>query len=192
MPTFKRADESVSDLACGVLEKFETHAPIIDAELKIDYVFAFPDYNEAGEPKNNALSKNGQKALGICRIVPLKDRALGRADAEISIDGHWWEDASKQERAALLDHELHHIHVLQDRDDLGRPKLKLRKHDFEFGWFAVVAARNGDYAMERQQAKRIMDLAGQYFWPYIAGEPTDANSKGNSVRKFVKSMPVAA
>lgn len=163
-------------MARELLCEFATHKPLLDARLTIDFVFAFAEIDEqTQEPKGNALSKGGVKALGLCRKIPLKDRAMGRADAEIALDGQWWESATREEQRALLDHELHHIAVRMDkrglvRDDLGRPVIQLRKHDYEFGWFAVIAARHGRASIERQQAAEMMLDAGQYFWPSIAQE----------------------
>lgn len=175
MPTFKRCDESVSEMAQNLISSFKTHKHLLDYEVKIDFVFAYGDRDEVTtEKKNDALTKNGVKALGICRKLPLKDRAMGRADAEISIDGDWWETATDDDRRALLDHELHHIAVKSsDRDDLGRPKLGMRPHDFEFGWFKVIAQRHGMASQEQKQARRMMDEGGQFFWPDIhAAEST--------------------
>lgn len=174
MPTFQRCPLTVNDMANELLCEFETHKPLLDARVTIDFVFAFADIDEqTQQPIGNALSKNGCKALGICRKMPIKDRAMGRADAEIALDGQWWESATREEQRALLDHELHHIALKTDkrglvRDDLGRPVIQLRKHDYEFGWFATIAARHGRASIERQQASEMMCDAGQYFWPDIA------------------------
>lgn len=186
MSKFQRADKSVTEMASHILNEFETHQPLVDAEVKIDFVFAFPDYDATtGEPINDALKHHGVKALGICRKLPLKDRALGRGDAEISIDGHWWEQiASEEQKAALLDHEMHHIAVTEKRDDLGRPILKMRKHDVEIGWFAIIAKRHGLASQERMQAAAIMERAGQYFWPEIAGITSD---RGEVAARSVRS-----
>lgn len=171
MSKFERCDASVNDLAAEILFEFATHKPLIDAKVTVDYVFAFADCDEnTGEPRGHALTLGGYPCLGICRKMPLKDRALGRADAEISLDGDWWKNATKDERKALLDHELHHLAVKIDkrgllRDDLGRPKLELRKHDFDFGWFKIIAERHGQFSIERRQAAQIVVEAGQYLFP---------------------------
>lgn len=176
MATFQRCPQTVNDMANEILCEFETHKPLLDARVTIDFVFAFADIDEqTNQPIGNALSKNGVKAIGLCRKIALKDRAMGRADAEISLDGQWWEQASDAERRALLDHELHHIATKTDKrglvkDDLGRPVLQLRKHDYEFGWFKAIAARHGRASIERQQAAEMMCDAGQYFWPGITTE----------------------
>jgi hypothetical protein len=164
-------------MARAVMSEFESHHPLLNAGVTIDFVFAFAEVDDkTGEPKGDALKYRGQKALGMAQIVKLEDRALGQADAKIKIDGDWWKEADEDERRALLDHELYHFALKKSRrgptvDDHGRPLLRIREHDVEFGWFAVVAARHGQSAQERVQAKRMMDSLGQFFWPDIKGEP---------------------
>jgi len=174
MPFFERGNDKLRELANDLLCKFETHKPVLDAKVKIDYVFAFCDRDEeTGEPLNDALTKNGMKCLGLTRKLPPKDRVMGRGDAEVALDGDWWAKANPDEQAALLDHELHHIApklkkgVLQV-DAQGRPQLFLRKHDFEVGWFHIIAARH-EAAVERHQARGLMDGYGQLYWPELVG-----------------------
>lgn len=173
MPTYKKADVEVQQLADKIMAEFCTHRPLIDAKVRIDFVFAYPDYDEkTGLPKNCALKLHGVQALGIAKKITLKDRAQGRGDAEIALDGDWWNSANEKERAALLDHELHHLEPREDErgyvlDDLHRPTLRLRKHDFQFGWFNIIAHRHGEMSQECQQARQLMDKAGQLYWPAL-------------------------
>lgn len=170
MPTtYQRCDESVLEIAKELWREFETYEPMTDAGVKIDFVFAFAEKDDNGNVLGDALKHHGCKALGICKKLSLKDRALGRGDAEISIDGDWWQNASHDERRALLDHEMYHIKVTSQRDDLGRPVIKMREHDYEFGWFSCIAARHGLFSQERIQAAKMMDQAGQFFWPSFCG-----------------------
>lgn len=196
MPTFKRADESVNKMAATLLNEFETHTMLLTAKAKIDFVFAFGDReDETNRLLGPALKKNGLVALGIARKIPLKDRALGRGDAEISLDGDWWEEASADERRALLDHELHHITVkVDDRgivtDDLQRPVIQLRKHDYEFGFFNVIAQRHGAASLERQAAKKMMDDAGQFYWPGFTSSHTDETER--VIAKAVRGIRITS
>lgn len=173
MPTFQKANTEVLRIAQEVLAKYPEHKPLIEVGLKIDYVFAFASLNDDGEPVGHALTKNGVMAYGIARILNLKDRVKGLGDCEIAIDGDWWATTGDEEKAALIDHELYHFSLKVDKkgavqmDDIGRPKLKLRKHDYEFGWFNAVAKRHGVHSLERHQAKQILDNAGQYYWPAL-------------------------
>ena len=177
MPTtYQRCDESVTILASELLCKYETHKPLLDARVKIDFVFAICDLDEDNHPINDALKKNGIKCLGITRKLGLKDRALGRGDAEIALDYYWWtQTASEEQQRALLDHELHHIACVMEkgtdkarREEDGRPKLRLRKHDVEFVWFNIIAHRHGEHSQERIQAKEIVERAGQFYFPEFA------------------------
>jgi len=160
-------------MAAAILCEFATHKPLLDARVRVDCVFAYSDKDDRGVPKNNAITRRGQRALGQCRKIKLKDRVLGRADAEITLDGDWWIAANDDERRALLDHELHHISVEVDSngkavtDDFTRPKIIMRRHDFEFGWFAVIAQRHGKASQEVIQANQMMDAGGQFFWPDV-------------------------
>lgn len=68
MSTFQRCHETVNDLASEILCEFETHKPLLDARVTVDFVFAFADIDEqTQQPVGNALSKNGVKALGKSR-----------------------------------------------------------------------------------------------------------------------------
>lgn len=171
MSTFQKADQETMDLAAEVLCAFATHKPLLDAKVKIDLVFAYGSRTESGMLTSHALTHRGVRALGLASKLKLKDRAMGRGDAEVALDHDWWEEASDLQRRALLDHELHHVSVKTDKlgrfqyDDLRRPVLVLRRHDFEFGWFRIVAERHGPFSIERLQAKNMMDEAMQSFWP---------------------------
>jgi len=172
MPTtFTRCPAQVTELAADILTSFDTHRPLLDAKVKIDYVFAHAERDEkTGQPKGPALKKNGIPAMGIARKVGLKDRAKGMGDAEICLDADHWEGIGEADRRALLDHELHHLAIKIDkrglvRDDLGRPVIQIRLHDVDIGWFAIIAQRHGKASFEVQQARQIMDDHGQFFWP---------------------------
>lgn len=172
--TFERCPKSVEHMAKALLEEFETHKPLLDSGAVIDYVFARAECDdETGEPKGYAIVKNGVRALGVARKIPLKDRALGRGDAEITLDGDHWDSIAEDQQRAILDHELHHLTPKVDkrglvRDDLGHPVIQLRKHDYEFGWFNVIAARHKAASVECHQAKVIFDNHAQAYWPEIA------------------------
>ena len=172
MPTFERCDKSVNEMALQIMHQYDTHKPLIDAGVTIDFVFTRADEDEHGEPVGSAIVKDGHPCLGLCRKIQLKDRALGRGDAEITLDGNWWEGADDRERRALLDHELHHIAIKIDkrglvRDDLGRPAIQLRKHDIQVGWFKIIAERHGRNSQECKQAANMIDAYGQYLFPTI-------------------------
>lgn len=174
MATFRKCDQPVSDMANAILTRFESHKPILNARVRIDYVFAYGERDDEGNLISRALVKGGVPALGITRKLPLKDRAMGRGDAEIALDHDHWSTLTEAQQEALLDHELHHIQVKTNKsgvaktDDLNRPLLTLRKHDVEVGWFNVIAERHQHNSTERIQAAQVMEAAGQLYWPALS------------------------
>ncbi len=130
------------------------------------------ELDEEGEPNAPALTHGGYPALAIARVVSHRDRVKGCADASIELDGHWWEEASVEEQGALVDHELCHLEVVYEdveyqipKLDLGgRPKLRIRKHDRQYGWFDEIAERWGTASQEHQQACEMVKdpLRGVY------------------------------
>lgn len=174
MSTFQKAPQSVIDMALDILTQFETHKPLLDARVKIDFVFAHGDRDDNGNIVSDAITKDGRRVYGQARKIGLKDRAKGMGDAEILIDADYWAEIDSLAQRALLDHELHHLAVKIDkrglvRDDLGRPVIQLRKHDHQFGWFNVIAERHKDHSIEVQQAMAIYNSAGQLYWPQLVG-----------------------
>lgn len=177
MPTFQKCDPSVRKMATELLQEFDTHKPLLESRASVDYVFAYADVDDDGKILNNAITKGGVKALGIAKKIGLKERVLGRGDAEITIDGDWWRKADERQQRALLDHELHHLTPKIDKrgfctDDIGRPVIQIRMHDYEFGWFKIIASRHEEFSQERIQARSMMTLSGQLFWPEVLPEKT--------------------
>jgi len=171
MSTFKKCGPELAELARELMCEFTTHKMLLDARVKVDFIFAYADVDANGMKRRPAIVKGGVRALGYARRLGLKDRAMGRGDAEIVLDGDWWQEADAAHARALLDHELHHLEVVTDKhnrvqwDDLMRPRLRLRPHDFEFGWFVEIARRHGMASQECVQAKVMVDAAGQLLWP---------------------------
>jgi len=201
MTTYKRCDESVHKMALGLLEEFsDSYEPLITTRAQVDFVFAYASHDKQGFTKAPALTHHGIRAPGQTRVLPLKDRAMGRGDAEVTLDHDWWADAPDEQRLAVLDHELHHLVVDKTAagevktDDLQRPLLKLRKHDTQVGWFKIIAARHGPASQERMQAASLMDEGGQYFFPGFTEEQQkleyvkEPSSVKTATEKFVRGI----
>jgi len=167
MSTYQKAGSELIGIADELIGSIEAFKWIKEVGVKIDFVWAYGARNEDGELIGDAIKHHGVRAFGLCRIIPLKERAKGNGDAEILVDKDWWDSVGEEERHAVVDHELTHLQPKRDADDLGRPKLKLRKHDFQFGWFTSVANRHGQHSQEQKQASSILDEAGQFYWPSL-------------------------
>lgn len=171
MPVYDPARaKDVRKIAEPIIEKY--YPEFVDKGLKIDYLFAHAKIDpKTGFPTGPAIKVHGVAARGKCKVVSLKDRAKGNGDVEITVDGDWWDEKETRDRqrTALVHHELHHIVMEPVKvDDLGRPKVSMRDHDFQVGWFAVIANTYGTDSCECEQAKEVMDEFGQYFWPFLS------------------------
>lgn len=165
---YQKASKDVYDKAADLLVRH--YAEVHASKLTIDFVFAYAATNDKGQPTGPAIMHQGYPALGLCRVLSLKDRAMGRADVEITIDGDQWPEMSPEQQDALLDHELHHIQLRLnkvgklDTDDLGRPKVSIRKHDRQYGWFDAIAKRHGAASFEVQQANNLLLAAKSIYF----------------------------
>lgn len=146
MPTtFSECSSDVTDMANVLMRKY--YPDLLDSDVSIAYLFA---ENKDGV----ALKLHGYPCAGTVKINSYANRVEGMTDATIKLDKQWWDDHSQDEQLALLDHELCHLLVGTDdegatiTDDLGRPKLKMRMHDWEHGGFIQVAKRHGTAAAE--------------------------------------------
>lgn len=154
MPTtFDTADETTLALARGVLEQF--YPDLVELELTYGILMATAEKDEkTGEPKGPALKHHGWPAAAVIKINRYQDRVEGKPDVTIKIDAEWWANHSKKECAALLDHEFQHLMPRVDdegnviADDCGRPKLRMRPHDYEVTGFHAVIDRHGEDAAE--------------------------------------------
>lgn len=152
--TFKEAEAEVIGVMKEAIEKW--HQPLDDAKLKIGVLMA---ENEDGP----AVKHGGYPAIATIRPVPLKDRLTKGYDVELLIDEAEWNSLNKKQRLALLDHELSHVEIVTwpdstkiKRDDLGRPKCRTRKGDWNGGdGFSEVVERHKDCAIEAINAARV-------------------------------------
>lgn len=100
------------------------------------------------------MTHRGIPAYAYVKATSLKERALGQKDATIVVDFNSWTQMAESRRIALIDHELYHLTIKKDKemanefDDLGRPKIKMRKHDIEYGWFVEIAQEHKEASIE--------------------------------------------
>lgn len=164
--TYTDAPEAVYEKIAALLQAY--YPEVVEAGVTVTALMATAT---AG----NAVTHGGYAATAVIRAVSLKDRVKGMRDVEITIDSERYDEMTEAQKDGLLDHELYHIELENDtegelkRDDIGRPKVRMRKHDWQMGWFEKIAQRHGDNAPECIQAKQLLDKAGQYFFPFIKG-----------------------
>lgn len=178
MKTYSAASD---DLAGHISRMQSQFHPEIEG-VTVGALFVFDE--ESGEP---VLKHQGYGAAAVVSITPAKQRALGITDALIIVDRSHWLTLSAAQRDALIDHELEHLdRVISEEtkeepaapqfDSLGRPKLKMRMHDHQLGWFDDVARRHGEASPEMRQAKALVAQTAQLCFDF--GQLVAARSAG--------------
>ena len=158
--TYEACGETVDNLIAATIKK--SHPDLLRLGATIAGVFVVKvDKDDTPEV---GLKRNGLPAAAKIQITPLADRARGMDDAKLTICAHAWERLSENQRAALIDHELQHLELkptedengaIVETDDLGRPRLRLRPHDWELAGFEAVVERHGENALEAIQIERF-------------------------------------
>lgn len=157
--TYETVDSDTEFKVASIMEKY--HQPIYEAKVELNILFAHGPKDAEGETTGPAIAVNGYPALASIKINNLKDRAAGLRDATLLIDGDQWPLTPDPRKLAIIDHELEHLEIKADEDgtiqtdDLGRPKLKIRLHDFHFGGFMSIAERHKDDSVESETVKHV-------------------------------------
>jgi hypothetical protein len=177
--TYTKAKTDVKEMIATVMDKY--HPDIASAGVTVVCLMALAEVDEDGYPKGHAVSDGGYPCAAKIRIVNLKDRAKGIADAELVIDEREWAELPQRTKIALLDHELEHLKLVIKggdvmKDDCRRPLLKINKHDRTHGWFDVIARRHGEHSIEVRQAKELVASTEQLYFPFAA-EPELVSGK---------------
>jgi len=177
--TYQQAGDEVREMAKSLVLQY--HNELAEFDVKIDYVFAFGEIDEeTNEKLAPAIKHNGWPAAGLASRTKLKDRVKGMGDCEILLDGDEWPKMTYAQQLALLDHELEHFEIKRDKfgnvekDDIDRPKITMREHDRQHGWFDNIARRHGINSMEVSQFRKIITEAGADYVPHARlADPTD-------------------
>lgn len=163
---FDLPDAVMGERVKQIMAKY--HEELFAAEVTIQVLFARMSEGENGPA---VKAPGGWPAYALIRRCPLRQRVAGFRDAEITIDELKWKELTGAQQDALLDHELQHLELVYEgdgpgtpveTDDWGRPKLKLRKHDYELSGFKAIMDRHPDAALEKIAARQFADEYEQY------------------------------
>ena len=162
--TYDKAPEHVHKRVADLIAK--NHPELKELAVKVDLLMVATDSETAP-----ALSLGGYACQAVVRSTNPKERASGLGDALIVIDRDNYDSLDDAACDALLDHELYHLVPKLDkktgaykRDEHGRPRLGIRKHDRQFGWFDAIARRHGNASLEVKQARWILSEAGETYF----------------------------
>jgi hypothetical protein len=181
MPTtFEYCGQDVVDVIDGLA--FGRHQRLADNKVTIKALFAV-------NPDGDALKHHGWPSAAVIKINSLKDRVEGKTDCTLTIDKEWWDGHDEQEHLALIDHELTHLEFRtvskKDQrvklDDVGRPVMRIRQHDFQVGGFDEIVGR---YGMAAEEAKIVIGVQRKWIQ---AGFDFGGNDQNPSPEKKKKS-----
>lgn len=182
--TYDKCGPEVTSLLTEIIATH--HATILAAGVTFNCLFVSDEKNDEPVP---ALKRHGVPCAAETSLTSLADRIRGIPDVKILIDRDTWKHLSQKGRKALLDHEVTHVEMKGEGepDDAGRPKLKLRMHDWEVWGFAEIASRYGKAALEVQAIHHVRQEWGQLLlWP----EDGDASAASHNGHKSDEPEPI--
>ncbi len=166
MKTYSRMPDETAERVAHLLKCF--HPEIVKAGVTIDLL------SVATDGDTPPLKLHGVTCAAVVRGTNVKERTKGAADVEITFDEERYLAMSDPERDALIDHELEHIALKRDKktgmvklDCRGRPKVGMKHHDADFGWFRVIAERHGMASLECKQAANLFIAEKQTFFAFV-------------------------
>jgi hypothetical protein len=164
MPTYDRAPTEWTGRVARVMR--EHHSELADAGVTVDLLLAYAAVGKSGARKGPAVKLHGRSCYAKIRITALDERVAGRADCEIVLDGDRCGEWPTRMADAVIDHELTHVwwDMAKGEDDAGRPRLKVRLHDHDFGWFNDCVRRFGGEAVEVKQFADFRDGPYTQLW----------------------------
>lgn len=179
--TYIPAKRETIDFVHNVLTAEYPSIAQMQPSLQIGVLFA-----ETDKPGKPALTKGGLPITAQIRVVSEEGRAAGGPDVLLVIDSDRWTYQSNEERYSLIHHELHHLIPVNllpaldggsccEIDSLGRPKIKIRKHDFEIGGFNLIVERYGDSSAEWKAVKQVYTEYHQTLLPFAVDQEKEAS-----------------
>jgi len=135
-----------------VQEVMDKYHPLLKTQ-KIVFQFVLNSDNSGRAVMPKPRSSDGKITLGTTKCFSAKERAAGCPDFLVTILLNWWENASREQRIALIDHELCHCGVDFD-EETGEVKIFSRPHEFE--GFCEELRRHGAWTADLQQAAQFL------------------------------------
>jgi hypothetical protein len=193
---FDKAPKETHEIIASMAGKY--YPDLVEAKAKIECLVARREGAKGEKVGGPAVRVNGYPCAAKIKINGLSDRTEGKDDATITIDEESWEKRTPDQRAALIDHELNHLIVMRDGDDneapvlrdkRGRPRMRIQKHDHQFGWFDDIAKRHGVASTEVIEARAFADKHGQLYFGFLPFDSArQAESLADKAHAPIKSM----
>lgn len=187
--TYERANADTIGLLKTVMQK--SHAELVDLKVRVVVLMVRPETvidqeTKQERPKGPAIKEHGHSAAARIKLGKAQDRLLAKYDALIEIDDLIWEMLSKDQRQALLDHELTHLGIRTNKDgvicnDDGTPKLETVPDDYMLTGFFSVIERHREHALEARSLRVVCENS-QFLFEFMGSRRT-AVKGGAAVQK---------
>lgn len=181
MVTYEAVDGTTNEVITKIMEAH--HQGLIDGKVKWDAQFW------VGEDEAPAIKISGYASFGKVIVFTPDKRKGGSKDFRICLDRAEWEQASTDDRDAMVDELLQSIEVRMTSgsdtkaseiiyDSAGRPKLKRRKYDLRLLGFSEVCKRHGYHSVEY---RTVQAMKMQWNQLLLFQEPAGSNGNGATV-----------
>lgn len=163
-----QARPEVHQMAREILEAYHPQLKMgIDTDGNAEYPTICILMASGAPNGESSVVLHGYDCAAVIKVIAYDQRVDHRRDAEIKIDQRTWDEITEPQQRALLDHEITHLELVIDdktgvvkTDDSGRPRLRLRIHDWQCGGFRSIAQRYGTDALEVIEARRFQVAYG--------------------------------
>ena len=152
MPTtYEMAEELTMELLDRAVDLY--HSELKRYEVRIGVIMAFGEEDKDGELKRPIMNQ-GQPCAAKVKVVSVKDKLTKNIDVEILLDGFYWQELDDERKIAIFDHELEHLQLKVnsdgevEKDNAGKPKIKISHDDIIFWGFSAIAERHGVNSQE--------------------------------------------
>jgi hypothetical protein len=188
---YEPAPAEVTELITLALTQWHVELHETGVKIGATMVAKF-DADEALVP---CLKHHGNWAAATIHIVRPSQRHRVDFDAEIFFDKARWEAYTQEQRQAVVDHELNHVVLVKDRQDVTvmtdhGPKIKLKPDDFAPTGFYEIINRHGAAAVEYQSIVAILTRIAEHC-PAIYAQISRPEPVTTTVASTINLRPVS-
>ena len=128
---------------------------MVEEEVAANHI-ELGDYEIVVLFKPNWWRSGGKEVAGKAALCGAQEKLLSDVDGVITLAWDWWDEtATREQKVALLDHELSHFAVEFD-DETGEATLTIVGHDVEE--FLGVWERHGAWTVDLEKAEAQLRL----------------------------------
>ena len=146
-----------------------------DYDIQIGLFYLYPKLDKDGNSKGPSIKSQGVACAANIRIVSDLNRLTDNTDVKIVLAQEIWSKISKEEKEAILDHELYHLVIAKDpktdepltiSETSDKVKLKMKVHNIVLWGFSDIIERHKMNSQELQ----ILDGISKRYAPYMKAE----------------------